>query len=192
MTRRLALAVCCCWVTGLAVAGESTTNRPLAWAQPIQLEGAPNLHRVSTNLYRSAQPTAQGMRNLKAMGVVTVVNLRSFNSDRHEIGDTGLGYERIYMKAWHPDRKEAVRFLQIVADPARAPVLVHCQHGADRTGTMCALYRVAIQGWTKEAAIREMTDGGFGFHEVWKNLPGWIDKLDIESIRKQAGITLAK
>ncbi|MCP4369159.1 MAG: dual specificity protein phosphatase family protein [Deltaproteobacteria bacterium] len=66
--------------------------------------------------------------------------------------------------------------------------LVRCQHGADRTGTMCALYRVAVQGWTKEEAIREMTEGGFGFHEVWKILPSWIKELDIESIRKDAGI----
>ncbi len=50
--------------------------------------------------------------------------------------------------------------------------LVHCQRGADRAGTMCVLYCVAVQGWTKEEAIREMTEGGFGFYEIWKNLPG--------------------
>lgn len=92
------------------------------------------------------------------------------------------------MKAWHPERKEIVRFLQLVTDPGRTPVLVHCQHGADRTGTMCALYRIAVQGWTKEDAIREMTEGGYGFHEVWRNLPSWIAELDIESIKKDVGI----
>lgn len=128
------------------------------------------------------------MQNLKQKGIVTVVNLRSFHSDRDEIGETALGYEHIYMKAWHPERKEAVRFLQIVTNPKRTPVLVHCQHGADRTGTMCALYRIAVQGWTKEEAIREMTEGGFGFHGVWKNLPSWIRELDVESIKKDAGV----
>jgi hypothetical protein len=39
------------------------------------------------------------MRNLKAMGIETVVDLRLFHSDRDEIGDTGLAYEQIYMKA---------------------------------------------------------------------------------------------
>jgi len=128
------------------------------------------------------------MRNLKQKGIVTIVNLRSFNSDRDEIKGTALGSEHIYMKAWHPEREEVVRFLQIVTDPKRTPVLVHCQHGADRTGSMCALYRVAVQGWTKEEALREMREGGFGFHEVWKNLPAWIERLDIDSIRKEAGI----
>jgi protein tyrosine/serine phosphatase len=95
------------------------------------------------------------------------------------------------MKAWHPEHKEVVRFLQIVTNPKRTPVLVHCQHGADRTGTMITLYRIAVQGWTKEEALREMTEGGFGFHEIWTNLPKWIQELDIESIRKDAGIKIS-
>ena len=175
-------------LASVALAEESNTNRPAPWAQPIRVAGVPNLHKVSDFLYRSAQPTAEGMRNLKQKGIETVVNLRSFHSDRKEIGNTDLGYEHIYMKAWHPEVKEVVRFLQIVNTPKRTPVLVHCQHGADRTGTMCALYRIAVQGWTKEDAIREMTDGGFGFHEIWQHLPGWIKELDVESIQNKAGI----
>jgi protein tyrosine/serine phosphatase len=152
------------------------------------MKGVPNLHKVSDSLYRSAQPSAEGMRNLRAIGVETIVNLRSFHSDRDEIGDTGLAYEHIYMKAWHPEEDEAVRFLQIVANPRRYPVLVHCQHGADRTGTMVALYRVAVQGWNKEEAIEEMFQGEFGFHGIWDNLIQWINALDVERIKKRAGI----
>jgi len=162
--------------------------RPAEWAQPIQLDGAPNLHKVSDQLYRSAQPTAEGMRNLKEMGIETVVNLRSFHSDRNEIGNTGLAYEHIFMKAWHPEYKEVVLFLQIVSNPKRTPVLVHCQHGADRTGTMTAIYRIAVQGWSKEDALREMTEGGFGFHDIWVNLVPWIDSLDFAAIRRDAGL----
>jgi len=166
----------------------SATNSPAHWAKPIQIKGAPNLHKVSDTLYRSAQPSAEGMRNLKAMGIETVVDLRSFHSDRDEIGDTGSAYEHIYMKAWHPEEEDAVRFLQIVTNPKRGPVLVHCQHGADRTGTMCTLYRVAVQGWSKEEALKEMTDGGFGFHGIWENLIQWINGLDIDRIKREAGI----
>jgi len=164
------------------------TNRPAKWAKPIQTEGIPNLHKVSDTLYRSAQPSAEGMKKLKAMGIETVVNLRSFHSDRDEIGDTGLADEGIPMKAWHPEEEDAVRFLRIVTNPKRAPVLIHCQHGADRTGTMCALYRVAVQGWSKEEAVREMTQGGFGFHGIWENLVHWMNGLDIDGIKKKAGI----
>jgi protein tyrosine phosphatase (PTP) superfamily phosphohydrolase (DUF442 family) len=172
----------------LALASESAANRPATWAQPVTLEGVPNLYMVSADLYRSAQPTAQGMENLKQMGIETVINLRAYRSDRDEIGTTRLGHEHIRMKVWLLKRKDAVRFLKIVTDPKRTPVLVHCLHGADRTGTMCALYRIAVQGWTKEEAIQEMTDGGFGFHEIYVNLPEWIRRLDIGSIKKDAGI----
>ncbi len=166
----------------------SLTPRPSHWAVPMRMEGLPNLHKVSNMLYRSAQPSAEGMKNLKAMRIETVVNLRSFHSDRDEIGGAGLAYEHIYMKAWHAEEEDVVKFLQIVKNPKSGPVLVHCQHGADRTGTMCAVYRVAVQGWSKEEALREMVQGGFGFHGIWKNLIQWIDGLDIERIKKRAGI----
>ncbi len=174
---------------GVAYGAEtSRADQPAYWAKPMQMKGGPNLHKVSDTLYRSAQPSAEGMRNLKAMGIETIVNLRSFHSDRDEIGHTGLAYEHIYMKAWHPEEEEAVRFLQIVTNSKRAPVLVHCQHGADRTGTMCVLYRVAVQGWSKEDAIKEMMQGGFGFHGIWDNLIHWINAVDVEEIKKKAGI----
>jgi protein tyrosine phosphatase (PTP) superfamily phosphohydrolase (DUF442 family) len=172
----------------LCAAQTSSPPRPAHWAQRIQLEGVPNLHRVSDTLYRSAQPSAEGMRNLKAMGIKTIVNLRSFHSDRDKIKGTGLAYEHIYMKAWHPEEEDAVRFLRIVTSPKGAPVLVHCQHGADRTGAMCAIYRVAVQGWSKEEALKEMTEGEFGFHEIWQDLIWWIDALDLEGIKKRAGM----
>jgi len=159
------------------------TNRPSRWANPLRLEGVPNLHKVSDGLYRSAQPTAIGMQNLKKLGIKTVINLRSFHSDRDELEGTGLEYEHLYMKAWHPEYKEAVRFLEIATDPKRAPVVVHCLHGADRTGTMCAVYRIVAQDWSKEEAIKEMTGGGFHFHNIWTNLPEWINELNIESLR---------
>ena len=171
----------------LSAKDEGTEPRPAAWAKPLKLEGAPNLHRVTDNLYRGAQPTTAGMRNLKKMGIKTIVNLRSFHSDRDEIGDTGLAYEHLHVKAWYPEKKEAVRFLQIVMDKERGPVFVHCQHGADRTGIMCAIYRVAVCGWTKQQAIVEMTKGGFGYHVIWKNLIKFVNDLDIEAIRKEAG-----
>ncbi len=168
-----------------------TNERPSTWAQPVALAGVPNLYRVSTNLYRAAQPTAEGMRNLRALGIKTIVNLRSFHSDRDALADTGLDHEQIAVIAWHPERDEVVRFLRIVTDPARTPALVHCMHGSDRTGMMCALYRIAVEGWTKEDALREMAEGGFGFHGIWQNLPRWVETLDLDAIRKEAGIGAA-
>ncbi len=163
-------------------------ERPGEWAIAIEKEGLNNFHKVSEELYRGAQPTAAGIRQLKEMGIKTIINLRSFSSDEDEIGDVEIGYEHIYMKAWHPEEEEVVKFLKIVTDKTRTPVFVHCQHGADRTGLMCAIYRVAVCGWTRELAAEEMVYGGYGFHRVWKNLTDYLMKLDIEKIKTKIGI----
>ena len=184
IARAIALSV----VLLSAIPAGGSESRPEKWAEPVVLEGVPNLHRINDRLYRSAQPTAEGMANLKELGIKTIVSLRSFHSDRDEIWNTGLGYEHIFMKAWHPEAEDVVRFLRLVSDPERTPILVHCQHGADRTGVMSAIYRDAVQGWSKEEAIREMVRGGFNYHELWINIPPWIRKLDIEKIREEAGL----
>jgi protein tyrosine/serine phosphatase len=173
-----------------AAGGEpKAADRPANWAVPIEKLGLPNLHRVSDQLYRGAQPTAEGFRELKKMGIKTVVSLRSLHSDRELLGDTGLAYEQITMTAWHAETEDVVRFLKIVADKEKTPVFVHCQQGADRTGTLCAVYRVVVCGWSKEEAIREMKEGGFGHHSIFKNLPRFIEELDVEAIKKEAGLT---
>ncbi len=162
--------------------------RPAAWATPLDKPGLPNLNRVTPNLLRGAQPSAEGMRQLETMGVKTVLSLRGFNDDDEELAGTALAHERIRFKTWHPEDEDVDTFLRIITDPAKQPVFVHCQHGSDRTGTMCAIYRIAVQGWSKDDAIREMTDGGYGFHPIWTNLIDYIRTLDIPALRKRAGL----
>ncbi len=78
-----------CFFIANPLTGEETRVRPSSWAQPVTMDGVPNLHQVSANLYLSAQPTRQGFNNLKQMGIKTIVNLsRSFkmsgsNSMKH-------------------------------------------------------------------------------------------------------------
>jgi protein tyrosine phosphatase (PTP) superfamily phosphohydrolase (DUF442 family) len=163
--------------------------RPESWAQPMGVDGVINLYKLSDDLYRSGQPTAEGMVNLEEMGIKTIVNLRLLNSDRDEIEGTDLAYVHIQMEAWRAEEDEVVEFLRVVLDPERTPVVVHCSYGADRTGAMCAVYRVVVQGWSKEEAIREMTQWGFGFHRIWSNLSLWISALDMDQIKAQAGIS---
>ncbi len=158
------------------------------WAVPVKVEGVPGLFRVTPDLYRSGQPTPEGLRNLKAMGIKTVINLRDFHSNREEVLAAGLQYERIHMKAWWPLEDVAVRFLKIVTDPKRTPVLVHCWLSSDRSGTLIAIYRIAVQGWTREEAIQEMTEGDYGFHQILIDLPFWVKIADIERIKREAGI----
>ncbi|MCI0500073.1 MAG: tyrosine-protein phosphatase [Planctomycetales bacterium] len=154
-------------------------------ARPLRIAGCDNLYKVSDVLYRGAQPTAKGFRGLEKRGIRTVVNLRSFHSDRDELKGTALDYVYIPMQAWDPEQEQIEAFLKIVADPQRQPVFVHCQHGADRTGAMTAVYRIVLEGWEIEKAVNEMKNGPFGFHEIWVGLPTFIEELDVEKLRKE-------
>lgn len=167
---------------------QPATNRPAQWAQPLILPGISNLYQVTTNLYRGAQPTAEGMKQLKAMGIKTVVNLRSFHSDKDELAGTDLKGVRFETKPWHAEEEDVVAFLKVVSDTNNLPVFVHCQRGADRTGTMCAMYRIVACGWTKQRAIDEMKHGGFDFSPAWQNLVSFIEKADIAEIKRRAGL----
>jgi protein tyrosine/serine phosphatase len=156
--------------------------------------GLPNLHRVNAALYRSAQPTRAGFALLEthvslANGdppIRTIVSLRTSQDDSSLVAaSSNLRLEEISFKTWHPEDEDVVKFLRIVTTPDLQPVLVHCRHGSDRTGTMVAVYRIVVEGWTKAEATDEMINGGYGFHPLWQNLVRYIEALDIDAIRAQ-------
>ena len=164
----------------------TTQPRPVSWATPVTIAGVPNLHRVAPNFYRSAQPEAEGFKALaKDPGIKTVVSLRAFNADEPLANGTGIKLIRIKIHTWHIETEDVVAALAAIRRAeSKGPVLLHCQHGADRTGLITALYRVIYEGWTKEAAREEMLHGAFGYHAVWGNIPRYLRKIDTVALRK--------
>ena len=156
---------------------------------PLELAGCSNLYKVSDRLYRGAQPDAEGFKELKKLGIKTVLNLRLSHSDRKLIEGTDLGYVHIKMEAWDAEYDEVKQALQIITDKSKQPVFVHCKHGSNRTGVVIAAWRLVEDGWTKEQAIEEMTKGPFGFHKVWRGLPKFIRNLDVEKLQKELNTT---
>jgi protein tyrosine phosphatase (PTP) superfamily phosphohydrolase (DUF442 family) len=187
MNRFWATIPCLLLMAFIATAQDST-NRPAAWAQKITLPGVPNFYQVTTNLYRGAQPTAEGMKQLKAMGIKTVITLREFHSDEDMVAGTGLKSIRFKMSPLRASEDEVVEFLKAVTDTNNLPVFVHCERGADRTGTLCAMYRITVCGWTKQQAIDEMKNGGFDFSPVWQDLVAFIKNADVPKIKRRAGL----
>lgn len=164
-------------------------GRSAAWAEPVASQHLHNFHRVSDQLYRGAQPDRDGVLELQKLGIKTIVNFRLSSSDRKLVEGTSVVAVDIPAEPWNLEESDIVAFLRVVADPAAAPVFVHCSHGADRTGAMTAIYRIVVQGWDKEEAIREMTHGGFGYHTLWDNLPATVRKVDVGALKaKMAGL----
>ena len=111
------------------------------------------------------------------LGVRTVIDLRRpfevekfgrvperYGLDYHHLALNHVDWETIEQPAaerqerWLADRylnfaedgREALRTsLRVIADPRRAPVIVHCMAGKDRTGTVCAL-ALALLGVSDE------------------------------------------
>ncbi|MFO0547168.1 MAG: tyrosine-protein phosphatase [Polyangiaceae bacterium] len=165
--------------------GAAAAARDPRWAHYTPEEGVPNLYKVSDGLYRSGQPNAEGFQNLAKLGVKTVVNLRATHSDAGKIGSTPLEYVSLPTVVWEADEGALLAFLRVASDPTKRPVVVHCTYGADRTGAAVALYRMVVEGWSREDAIREMVDGGFGFHETWQNLIEFIETVDVVALRQK-------
>jgi len=167
-------------------------QRPHSWAVPIKEKGLPNLHKVTKGLYRGAQPSVDGFKSLKKMGVKTVVNLRKMHSNKDEIEEASLTdsfeYIEIPINTWKLTDEHVIEFLNVANDPSKRPLFFHCKYGADRTGIIAASYRVIIEGWTKGDALEEMQRGGYGFHEIWKNLVRYMNKLDVDKIKKEINL----
>ncbi|WP_213455228.1 tyrosine-protein phosphatase [Rhizomonospora bruguierae] len=137
------------------VGGYPTADgRAVRWRRLFR---ADSLHRL----------TGTGRQDFAALGVRTVVDLRRPKEiSRHGrvFEDPGLGYRHIHpehqdwdeipydarlgMARYLADRYRdlteqgaagLVNAISVIADPATAPVVVHCAAGKDRTGVVCAL-----------------------------------------------------
>lgn len=161
--------------------------------------GVPNLAQVDANVWRSGQITTQEgwayIAELAAGRRVHVIKL-NFDSEGSDLLAVQQGFDlttlaiepRGDQDVWddlrsaftQPDPAivaQADAFLANAAGSSRDFYLVHCTHGQDRTGYIIGRHRVLHDGWSKDAAYREMLDHHFhsalhGVHEAWENFNG--------------------
>jgi protein tyrosine/serine phosphatase len=138
----------------------------------------PNFHSVAPGIWRGAAPTAEGLRRLQKKGVRTIIDLRIEKRGQKEEAATakalGLNRIRIPMGSEAPTEKQIKTLFTALENAGSAPVFVHCQHGADRTGAMIGLWRVTHQGWAFEPTWKEMRK--YGFKPWLKDLKGCVQK----------------
>ncbi|MGV8986724.1 MAG: tyrosine-protein phosphatase [Cypionkella sp.] len=189
VTRRTLLAAMP--VSFLPTRGLSFETRPATWAPRVLpgVAGVPNLYQVAPDLYRSAQPNAEGFHNIAGLGIRSVLSMRQTVSDAPLAAGTEISVYRVPMKSRYVAEKNGSKVVQAMRDLryglSQGPVLVHCHHGADRTGLIAALWRILYQGWSRQAAIDELIEGGYGFHPIWANIPRYLRRVDLADLQER-------
>lgn len=162
-------------------------ERPADWATPIDQEL--NLYQVDQGFFRSQQPFQDDVALIRSLGVKTIVNLRAFHSDEDVLDAPDIELIQIPINTWNIQDHHIIAALNAIEEAKKKePVLLHCQHGADRTGLVSAMYRVLYQGWSKERALDELKNGGYGYHAMWKNIPRYLEEVDVERILLQLNV----
>jgi protein tyrosine phosphatase (PTP) superfamily phosphohydrolase (DUF442 family) len=96
-------------------------------------------------------------------------------------------------RAPSPDELEAA--FRVLLDPDRAPVLIHCRGGSDRTGVICALYAIEFQGRTKAEAKQLMREHMWAADDGTEIQGAYIDLYQPGSLRsllEQRGVPLPR
>jgi protein tyrosine/serine phosphatase len=138
-------------------------------AEKLKIAGVPNAGKVSDVLFRGAQPTAQGLAELKKLGVTTIVDLRGnrgpVSREREQAESLGMRFIDIPVNGWSPpSNAQVAEFLKLFQQDPTQKVFVHCYYGRDRTGVMVAAYRMTQQNWTVDQAVAEMDSFGFRYY----------------------------
>jgi protein tyrosine/serine phosphatase len=127
-----------------------------------------NFGQMDDRFYRGAQPKAEDFRALAALGIKTVIDLRS-DPTSYEKGAAeaaGIRYVNIPMSdSEYPKAATIETFLKLVDDPATGKFFVHCAGGRHRTGVMGAIYRFTHSHWNYDQAYAEMKQ--YDFYTRW-------------------------
>lgn len=144
-----------------------------AYAQKAsENKNLPNFYQVNANLYRGGQPTEAGFTQLKQIGIKTIINLRGTDervkteenwAQKAELKFFNLPLNNLF----RPKDTQIEKILAEINKPENKPVFVHCQRGADRTGTVIAVYRITHDNYTTKQAVDEAKKFNFGWWQFW-------------------------
>jgi tyrosine-protein phosphatase SIW14 len=143
-----------------------------AFAATVDAPGVPNFHQVNQHLYRGAQPSDEGFKSLAKLGVKTVIDLRrptehSTSAEEKAVKAAGMRYVNIPMEGViAPEQSSISKALSLMLAETDGPVFVHCKRGADRTGTVIAVYRMSHDRWGNSQAIHEAKSLGMSWTQV--------------------------
>ena len=123
-----------------------------------------NFGQMDERFYRGAQPKEEDYKDLVALGIKTVIDLRedAESYEKREVEALGMTYVNIPMSdKEYPKLGQVNQFLKLVDDPSTGKFFVHCAGGRHRTGVMGAAYRFNHNHWNFDQVYAEMKDYDF-------------------------------
>jgi tyrosine-protein phosphatase SIW14 len=138
--------------------------------EKLSIDGVSNFGRVRPRLYRGAQPSSLGFAALKKLGIDIDVRLslgeEGGAAEAREVEALGMQFVSLPWSSEHlPTRAQVVTFFRLLHDHPKQTIFLHCKWGADRTGVMVALSRMAFDHWTPARALDEMK--AFHYHYIF-------------------------
>jgi protein tyrosine/serine phosphatase len=148
-------------------------------AERITLKGVSNAAQVNGTLYRGAQPSLEALPGLKKIGIAVIVDFRddanNIEWEKKGVEAQGMNFVSIpWSASKNPTREKVAAFFTALNGNADKKIFVHCERGADRTGTMIALYRIAYDHWTPDQAVAEMNAFHYWNH-IFPNLARYVE-----------------
>ena len=138
----------------------------------IESKDLPNFSQVNAKLFRGGQPTENGIKELARRGVKTIIDLRGEdeNAKKEELWaqKAGIKFIAVNLSNWFKPKTSDIESVVKQIDAAdNQPVFLHCKRGADRTGTVVAVYRISHDNFTAKQAIDEAKKYDFGWWQFW-------------------------
>lgn len=127
-----------------------------------------NFGQMDDHFYRGAQPKDDEYKELAALGVKVIIDLRDDPMPFAKVASEAakMRYFNIPMSDKDYPKNETIdEFLKISKEDSNWPFYVHCAGGRHRTGLMGAMYRFNHDGWDYDKAYQEMKN--YDFYTRW-------------------------
>jgi len=127
-----------------------------------------NFGQMDDRFFRGGQPKEGDYKQLAALGIKTIIDLRN-DPESYEKRDAealGMKYVNIPMSDKdYPETAKIEQFLKLVDNPSTGKFYVHCAGGRHRTGVMGAVYRFNHYNWSYDQVYAEMKK--YDYYSRW-------------------------